>query len=332
MSAAKEKTASEVSEFVRITHPVKLFANSRHASRMRTCLYDFCRRTRNTTYQHDNDAGSDLDYAMARYYASRSGRFMTPDPGHVGADPTDPQSWNAYVYGLNDPIGNTDPNGLFAVALPQDPIDIPPCTDVYIDGFYAGKTPGCSGGGPSGPSIVDTVVDTFTKVTEIITQPRDPACMARMTTMYAAAGGVAGGVLGAVGGGAGGAVGGTFVAPGVGTVGGGFGGGAGGFVAGAGYGTMGGAAVGGALGWISCMSSTPGGGSGGGGHKYAGKTVREILKDKKASIKNAPLPPGSPTWESILNKTWEQIDSAAKRGDLGYDTIRKLLTDSRFNK
>ena len=45
-----------------------------------------------TTYQHDNDAGSDLDYAMARYYASRSGRFMTPDPGHVGANVGDPQS------------------------------------------------------------------------------------------------------------------------------------------------------------------------------------------------------------------------------------------------
>jgi RHS repeat-associated protein len=64
-----------------------------------------------TTYQHDNDASTDLDYAMARYYASRSGRFMTPDPGHVGADVGDPQSWNAYAYTANDPVNRVDPTG-----------------------------------------------------------------------------------------------------------------------------------------------------------------------------------------------------------------------------
>jgi len=49
---------------------------------------------------------------MARYYASRSGRFMTPDPGHVGANVVDPQSWNAYAYAANDPINLVDPSGL----------------------------------------------------------------------------------------------------------------------------------------------------------------------------------------------------------------------------
>jgi RHS repeat-associated protein len=65
-----------------------------------------------TTYQHDNDDSTDLDYAMARYYVSRSGRFMTPDPGHVGAFPQDPQSWNAYAYVGNDPINRRDSTGL----------------------------------------------------------------------------------------------------------------------------------------------------------------------------------------------------------------------------
>jgi RHS repeat-associated protein len=65
-----------------------------------------------TTYQHDNDAGSDLDYAMARYYASRSGRFLTPDPGHIGANTGDPQSWNGYAYAGKDPINFADPDGL----------------------------------------------------------------------------------------------------------------------------------------------------------------------------------------------------------------------------
>jgi hypothetical protein len=83
-----------------------------------------------------------------------------------------------------------------------------------------------------------------------------------------------------------------------------------------------------------CTSGTGQGGSGGGGggHKYAGKTVAEILKDKKASIKNAPLEPDAPTWQEILTKKWEEIDKAAKAGKPGYDTIRKLLTDGRFNK
>src|SRR5262249_51238143 len=62
-----------------------------------------------TTYDRDSETGN--DYAMARFYASRDGRFMSPDPGHIGADPTYPQSWNAYTYGLNDPINNIDPDG-----------------------------------------------------------------------------------------------------------------------------------------------------------------------------------------------------------------------------
>jgi RHS repeat-associated protein len=83
-------------------------------------VYDFCRRPRSSTYHHDNDAGTDLDYAMARYYASRSGRFMTPDPGHVGANIGDPQSWNAYTYGANDPINHIDPNGMTRVPIREE--------------------------------------------------------------------------------------------------------------------------------------------------------------------------------------------------------------------
>ncbi len=66
--------------------------------------------------------------------------------------------------------------------------------------------------------------------------------------------------------------------------------------------------------------------------KNAGKKVRDILRGKKASIKNAPLPPGSPSWESIMDDTWEDIQTRAKAREPGYDTIRKLLSDSRFNR
>ncbi len=62
------------------------------------------------------------------------------------------------------------------------------------------------------------------------------------------------------------------------------------------------------------------------------KTVRDVLKDKKGSIKNAPLPPGSPSWDDIQNMTINDIKQAASRNEPGFKTINKLLNDSRFNK
>jgi hypothetical protein len=67
-------------------------------------------------------------------------------------------------------------------------------------------------------------------------------------------------------------------------------------------------------------------------HKFAGLTVEEILKMKKGSIKNADLPEGSPSWNSIMKMTWEQIEAAAKAKQIGFQTIKKLLTDSRFDR
>lgn len=60
-----------------------------------------------TSYERDQEAGE--DYALARTYASGTGRFMSPDPleGQVG----DPQSWNRYAYVENDPINFADPTG-----------------------------------------------------------------------------------------------------------------------------------------------------------------------------------------------------------------------------
>jgi RHS repeat-associated protein len=39
------------------------------------------------------------------------GRWLTPDPGNAGADPSNPQSWNAYAYALNNPTTLNDPEG-----------------------------------------------------------------------------------------------------------------------------------------------------------------------------------------------------------------------------
>ena len=63
-----------------------------------------------------------------------------------------------------------------------------------------------------------------------------------------------------------------------------------------------------------------------------GKTVREILKSKKGSIKNAKPPKGSPGWDSIMDMTLAEIYKRAQQGEPGFDYFKKLLTDNRFNK
>jgi RHS repeat-associated protein len=60
-----------------------------------------------TCYERDSETG--LDYAVARYYNSRLGRFMSPDP--LGGSSTDPQTLNRYAYVGNSPTTFTDPFG-----------------------------------------------------------------------------------------------------------------------------------------------------------------------------------------------------------------------------
>jgi RHS repeat-associated protein len=67
-----------------------------------------------TGYEHDSETG--LDYAMNRFYNSRMGRFMSPDPiGLTSANFNAPQSLNRYAYVLNNPLSAIDPSGLTCV-------------------------------------------------------------------------------------------------------------------------------------------------------------------------------------------------------------------------
>ena len=59
----------------------------------------------------ERDPESGLDYFGARYYASRVGRFTTPDEPENDFDLTTPQSLNRYVYARNNPLRYTDPDG-----------------------------------------------------------------------------------------------------------------------------------------------------------------------------------------------------------------------------
>jgi RHS repeat-associated protein len=60
----------------------------------------------------DYDPESDLYNTLNRHYSGNMGRWMSPDPGNAGADPSRPQTWNMYAYVQNNPTSRTDPSGL----------------------------------------------------------------------------------------------------------------------------------------------------------------------------------------------------------------------------
>ena len=59
------------------------------------------------------DSGSNTYHTLNREYSPTQGRWLTPDPSGLAAvDPSNPQTWNRYVYVTNNPISFTDPTGL----------------------------------------------------------------------------------------------------------------------------------------------------------------------------------------------------------------------------
>ncbi len=67
-------------------------------------------RKRFTGYEKDTE--TDLDFAEARMYQNKHGRFTAVDPLMASASPGNPQTFNRYVYTGNNPINYTDPSGL----------------------------------------------------------------------------------------------------------------------------------------------------------------------------------------------------------------------------
>ena len=59
----------------------------------------------------ERDSESGLDYFGARYFSGAMGRFTSPDQPFSDQDPSDPQSWNLYAYGRNNPLTFIDPTG-----------------------------------------------------------------------------------------------------------------------------------------------------------------------------------------------------------------------------
>ena len=69
-----------------------------------------------TAKERDTETG--LDYFGARYYSSQSGRFTGIDP--AGPDPVKPQTFNRYVYCLNNPLRFIDKDGRYEQDVHED--------------------------------------------------------------------------------------------------------------------------------------------------------------------------------------------------------------------
>jgi RHS repeat-associated protein len=68
----------------------------------------------------ERDSESGLDNFGVRYNSSSLGRFMTPDPKMISHQRMlDPQQWDMYQYGRNNPITMIDPDGNEVQALTQ---------------------------------------------------------------------------------------------------------------------------------------------------------------------------------------------------------------------
>jgi RHS repeat-associated protein len=62
------------------------------------------------------DPETSFDWFNVRHMSGAQGRFQSPDPANAGADPTNPQTWNAYAYVGNNPLSYTDPSGMIGEA------------------------------------------------------------------------------------------------------------------------------------------------------------------------------------------------------------------------
>jgi RHS repeat-associated protein len=72
-------------------------------------------RQKYTGYQKDEE--TNLDFAEARMYQNKHGRFTAVDPLLASSSPINPQSFNRYAYTGNNPINAIDPSGLTTCML-----------------------------------------------------------------------------------------------------------------------------------------------------------------------------------------------------------------------
>ncbi|MEZ5307874.1 MAG: RHS repeat-associated core domain-containing protein [Pyrinomonadaceae bacterium] len=140
-------------------------------------------RQKFTGYQKDEETG--LDFAEARMYENRHGRFTAVDPLLASGFSRNPQTNNRYSYVSNRPFAFRDPTGL--VSCPPDkqcvtengeeiilddgpPIEIDADSNNIVPGCGGSNDPGCPES--SGPTQVFTTVGGAGAATAL--KPRPP--------------------------------------------------------------------------------------------------------------------------------------------------------------
>lgn len=74
-----------------------------------------------TAKERDTETG--LDYFGARYYSFAQGRFTSVDPSGRSIKTSNPQTWNRYVYAINNPLMYVDLNGKWPAGTHDKIID-----------------------------------------------------------------------------------------------------------------------------------------------------------------------------------------------------------------
>ena len=110
----------------------------------------------------ERDSNTELDYFGARHYRYQSGRFTTVDPLlDLEQALVDPQRWNRYTYGLNNPLKYTDPDGRSATLVGGLVGGVIGGGVALIQGQSWREIGAAAAGGAVSGAIFGSVVDSF---------------------------------------------------------------------------------------------------------------------------------------------------------------------------
>lgn len=148
-----------------------------------------------TAYERDIEIG--LDFAQARYYNNQHGRFTTVDPLAASAKLANPQTWNRFLYVINNPLKFTDPDGLCPA-----PTVGPGQVGICVEAFIAAKKIDGIGNGDnrthdpnSNASARMRVVSVFTATETTIDESRRETLISGSSVSVPMANTVAGGTV-----------------------------------------------------------------------------------------------------------------------------------------